>query len=225
MGIWAMAKSPLIIGCDLSKIKQSSLNVLKNKVRAGFFPLPQPRWAQTRAGLLTWPPSLPATGHHRHQPGLPRQGRQLLPPVRGRRPRQRAAVPVLGGPAERRRRRRRRRLGRRRHALLQVRRRPRPRRLRLLHLEGAVDRHDGQQRRHHHPAGLARHARLQGDEIKGWKKHKHARALVLCIWGGGECEASLSVSLVGRLLTGCSAWKREAGSCRGARCLLVYSWK
>ena len=33
MGIWAMAKSPLIIGCDLSKIKTSSLNVLKNKVR------------------------------------------------------------------------------------------------------------------------------------------------------------------------------------------------
>lgn len=31
MGIWAMAKSPLIIGCDLSKIKTSSLNVLKNK--------------------------------------------------------------------------------------------------------------------------------------------------------------------------------------------------
>jgi hypothetical protein len=36
MSIWAMAKSPLIIGCDLSKIKTSSLNILKNKVS---FPL------------------------------------------------------------------------------------------------------------------------------------------------------------------------------------------
>lgn len=33
MGIWALAKSPIILGTDLSKIKTSSLNVLKNKVR------------------------------------------------------------------------------------------------------------------------------------------------------------------------------------------------
>lgn len=32
MGIWALAKSPIILGTDLSKIKTSSLNVLKNKV-------------------------------------------------------------------------------------------------------------------------------------------------------------------------------------------------
>ncbi|KAK8066061.1 hypothetical protein PG997_012808 [Apiospora hydei] len=31
MGIWALAKSPIIIGTDLSKIKTSSLNILKNK--------------------------------------------------------------------------------------------------------------------------------------------------------------------------------------------------
>lgn len=32
MGIWALAKSPIILGTDLSKIKTSSLNILKNKV-------------------------------------------------------------------------------------------------------------------------------------------------------------------------------------------------
>ena len=31
-GIWAIAKSPLLIGTDLSKINQASLAVLKNKV-------------------------------------------------------------------------------------------------------------------------------------------------------------------------------------------------
>ena len=31
-GIWAIAKSPLLIGTDLSKISQASLTVLKNKV-------------------------------------------------------------------------------------------------------------------------------------------------------------------------------------------------
>ncbi|KAK8100609.1 hypothetical protein PG999_010983 [Apiospora kogelbergensis] len=31
MGIWALAKSPIILGTDLSKIKTSSLNILKNK--------------------------------------------------------------------------------------------------------------------------------------------------------------------------------------------------
>jgi alpha-galactosidase len=31
VGIWAIAKSPLLIGTDLSKLKQSTLNILKNK--------------------------------------------------------------------------------------------------------------------------------------------------------------------------------------------------
>lgn len=31
MGIWAIAKSPIILGTDLSKIKTSSLNIIKNK--------------------------------------------------------------------------------------------------------------------------------------------------------------------------------------------------
>jgi alpha-galactosidase len=31
MGIWAIAKSPIILGTDLSKIKSSSLNIIKNK--------------------------------------------------------------------------------------------------------------------------------------------------------------------------------------------------
>jgi alpha-galactosidase len=33
VGLWAIAKSPLLIGTDLSKLKTSTLNILKNKVR------------------------------------------------------------------------------------------------------------------------------------------------------------------------------------------------
>jgi alpha-galactosidase len=32
VGLWMIAKSPILIGTDLSKIKQSTLNLLKNKV-------------------------------------------------------------------------------------------------------------------------------------------------------------------------------------------------
>ena len=32
MGLWAIAKSPLLIGTDLSKVKTSTLNLFKNKV-------------------------------------------------------------------------------------------------------------------------------------------------------------------------------------------------
>jgi hypothetical protein len=32
MGLWAIAKSPLLIGTDLSKVKTATLNLLKNKV-------------------------------------------------------------------------------------------------------------------------------------------------------------------------------------------------
>ena len=35
-GLWAIAKSPLILGTDLSKISQTTLAIVKNKVR----PLP-----------------------------------------------------------------------------------------------------------------------------------------------------------------------------------------
>ena len=31
MALWALAKAPLIIGCDLSSISTQSLNILKNK--------------------------------------------------------------------------------------------------------------------------------------------------------------------------------------------------
>lgn len=34
-GLWAIAKSPLVIGADLSDIPESSLEILKNKVRRG----------------------------------------------------------------------------------------------------------------------------------------------------------------------------------------------
>lgn len=33
-GLWAIAKSPLVIGADLNTIPESSLNILKNKVNA-----------------------------------------------------------------------------------------------------------------------------------------------------------------------------------------------
>jgi alpha-galactosidase len=32
-GLWAIAKSPLVIGADLNKIEESSLNILTNKVK------------------------------------------------------------------------------------------------------------------------------------------------------------------------------------------------
>lgn len=34
VGLWAIAKSPILIGTDLRRIKQSTLNILKNKVSA-----------------------------------------------------------------------------------------------------------------------------------------------------------------------------------------------
>jgi len=39
MGLWAMAKSPIILGTDLSKIKASSLAIIKNKVGYNLAPI------------------------------------------------------------------------------------------------------------------------------------------------------------------------------------------
>ncbi|KAK7953631.1 alpha-glucuronidase A [Apiospora saccharicola] len=69
MGLWAIAKSPIILGTDLSKIKTSSLNILKNKV-----------------------------SHPRHQPRPPRQSRRLLPPLGRRRPQNGKLYPYWAGP-------------------------------------------------------------------------------------------------------------------------------
>jgi hypothetical protein len=98
VGIWMIAKSPILIGTDLSKLKQSTLTILKNKVsRVQFhhsfflFYLDFPRTSADTA-----------IGPHCYQPRQAWKGCVLLPPSWKASTRQWQVVPILGWPTQRR---------------------------------------------------------------------------------------------------------------------------
>ena len=87
-----MAKSPIILGNDLSKISSATLAIVKNKVTKSLCVV----YSQSCILTLLFP------GDTRHQPRPVGQSSHLLPAQRGCRPRLGPDLPILGRAAYRR---------------------------------------------------------------------------------------------------------------------------